>query len=256
MNALKRMVQACFAAAGLRVTRMAPPPMEQDIDQDELFVRLYAECAPFTMTSRARMYAAYQAAQYAARAGIDGAIVECGIWRGGSSMIMAKTLVAEGSTGRDFYLYDTYEGMPEPTARDVDHRGVDARVVMEEAGVPEMQAWCHASIEDVRANMATTGYPEAKLQFVRGLVEQTLPGVVPASIAVLRLDTDWYASTRHELIHLFPLLVQGGVLILDDYGFWKGQREAVDEYFREQGIAPLLQRIDDAGRLAIRVTQR
>ena len=72
---------------------------------------------------------------------------------------------------------------------------------------------------------------------------------MPKQIALLRLNTDWFESTYHELVHLYPLLSKGGVLIIDDYGHWQGARKAVDTYFKEQGIYPLLHRIDYTGRI-------
>ncbi|HYM86681.1 MAG TPA: TylF/MycF/NovP-related O-methyltransferase, partial [Pseudoxanthomonas sp.] len=74
----------------------------------------------------------------------------------------------------------------------------------------------------------------------------------PECIALLRLDTDWYESTRHEMIHLFPRLCVGGVLILDDYGHWLGARRAVDEYLGEHNVPLFLQRIDYTGRYAVK----
>jgi predicted O-methyltransferase YrrM len=108
-------------------------------------------------------------------------------------------------------------------------------------------------VEDVQRNLGRTGYDPSRLHFIKGKVEETLPGQAPDEpIALLRLDTDWYSSTKHELVHLFPRLVPGGVLILDDYGWWKGSRQAYDEYAKENGVRLLLNRIDNAGRLAIK----
>lgn len=95
--------------------------------------------------------------------------------------------------------------------------------------------------------MLSTGYPPEGIVFVKGKVEDTLSDRVPERIALLRLDTDWYESTRCELKHLFPRLVQGGVLVLDDYAWWSGSRKAADEYFRDNGIRILLNRIDSCG---------
>jgi hypothetical protein len=97
-----------------------------------------------------------------------------------------------------------------------------------------------------------TGYPVHKIHFVQGRVEETIPACAPDPISLLRLDTDWYASTKHELVHLFPRLSHGGVIIIDDYGHWKGSREACDEYFRSNGIPILLNRIDYTGRIALK----
>jgi hypothetical protein len=98
--------------------------------------------------------------------------------------------------------------------------------------------------------MESTDYPRERIRYIEGKVEETLPGSRPDRIALLRLDTDWYESTKHELIHLFPLLSPGGVLIIDDYGFWKGARMAVDEYLKEVAAPVLLNRID-TGRICV-----
>src|SRR5262249_25761216 len=109
--------------------------------------------------------------------------------------------------------------------------------------------WCYSGLDEVASNMRSTGYPDDLVHLVKGKVEETIPGAAPAQIAVLRLDTDWYESTRHELEHLYPRLAPGGVLIIDDYGYWAGARKAVDEYF--QGSL-FLSRIDGTGRIAIK----
>ena len=111
-----------------------------------------------------------------------------------------------------------------------------------------------ASIEEVRANLLSTGYPESRLRFVKGKVEETIPANGLDRIALLRLDTDWYESTYHEFVHLYPKLETGGVLILDDYGSWQGAREATDRYFTEAGSKPFLSRIDEAARVGIKST--
>ena len=92
-----------------------------------------------------------------------------------------------------------------------------------------------------------------EFNFIKGKVENTLPEYAPKQIALLRLDTDWYESTKHELIHLFPRLVSGGVLIIDDYGYWIGAKKAVDEYFSQTKTKILLNRIDQTGRIAVKI---
>ncbi|MFC7470447.1 TylF/MycF/NovP-related O-methyltransferase [Actinomadura keratinilytica] len=94
-------------------------------------------------------------------------------------------------------------------------------------------------------------YPKERLHYVQGLVEKTVPAEAPEQISVLRLDTDWYASTRHELEHLYPRLVSGGVLLIDDYGYWQGSRRAVDEFLEATGERLLLLRMDE-GRIAVK----
>ena len=77
--------------------------------------------------------------------------------------------------------------------------------------------WCRVSLDDVRQNMAKTGYPFDKYIFVKGKVQDILPNTLPDDIAILCLDTDWYESTKQEIIHLFPRLVSKGVIIVDDF---------------------------------------
>jgi hypothetical protein len=167
-------------------------------------------------------------------------------------MIAAMALAAAGDTARELWLYDTYEGMSAPTAEDRDWRGISAADLLRKGeDHKETSVWCYSSLDEVRSNMVRTGYPVDRMRFVKGKVEDSIPGQAPAQIALLRLDTDFYESTYHELRHLYPRLAPGGVLIIDDYGHWAGARKATDQYFAELGRPILLQRIDYTGRLAI-----
>jgi hypothetical protein len=204
------------------------------------------------MASPERLYAVYQAIRYVVRHGIDGAIVECGVWRGGASMMAALTLLASNETSRPFYLYDTFAGMPEPSERDVDVRATPAGPKWQASRHGDGSTWAYAPQAEVEKNVRGTGYPGENLRFVRGRVEDTIPESAPDRIAVLRLDTDWYDSTYHELRHLFPRLVSGGVLLLDDYGHWQGARDATDRYFGEVRMPILLSRVDYTGRVAVK----
>jgi hypothetical protein len=112
--------------------------------------------------------------------------------------------------------------------------------------------WGIAPLESVRTNVESTDYPVECVRYIQGRVEDTIPLEAPDQIALLRLDTDWYESARHELVHLYPRLVPGGVLVIDDYGHWQGARKAVDEYLAEHGIRVLLCRMDYTGRIALK----
>jgi O-methyltransferase len=223
-------------------------------DTEPEFRALAERVRTFSMTSYERMYALYKAIDFIERAGIPGAIVECGVWRGGSMMLVAHRLLALGRSDRDLYLFDTYEGLPRPDeAKDVDvwgNRAIDGWLPRQTGD--ESSHWAEASLEDVRANILSTGYPEERLHFVKGMVERTIPEAAPNDIALLRLDTDWYASTKHEMEHLFPRLSCNGILIIDDYGHFEGARQAVDEYISANNLPILLNRIDYSGRLAIK----
>jgi len=207
----------------------------------------------YTMTSPERLFALIQAVRHVCAASIPGDIVECGVWRGGSMMAVARTLLECGDSTRNLYLFDTFEGMSVPTSRDVaiDGQTADALLGSQDKGDPK-SVWCYASLDDVKLAMLGTGYDGTSMHFVKGKVEDSIPNHSPESIAILRLDTDWYESTRHEMEHLFPRLVRGGVLIVDDYGHWSGCRQAIDEYLQERKVSLLLNRIDYTGRIAVK----
>lgn len=206
-----------------------------------------------TMTSPERIFSLIEAVKYIEKNNIGGDIVECGVWKGGSMMAVAHTLMNLNSANRSLYLYDTYEGMNEPTDHDKVYSGESAISMLEKNQDKEKNlVWAYSPLSLVKENIASTKYPADKVHFVQGKVEDTIPYTMPSTISILRLDTDWYESTKHELIHLFPKLVPGGVLILDDYGYWQGARKAVDEYIAENNIKILLNRIDETGRIGIK----
>lgn len=207
-------------------------------------IAIWEKVRPFTAVSRERAIALLRSVKHIVDRGIPGDIVECGVWKGGSMMAAAMALLQENDLLRQIYLYDTFEGMSPATEKDVLHSGELASDLVEE------HSWLACSVESVKENFALTGYPQEKSHFIKGKVEDTLPAHAPEKIAILRLDTDWYESTKHELIHLYPRLVSGGILIIDDYGCWKGAKLAVDEYFKEE--MPFLHRIDPTARLIIK----
>ncbi len=211
-----------------------------------------ARVMPFTMTSPERINALVTALEYIVRRGIPGDIVECGVWRGGSMMAAAETLTRLGDERRRLFLFDTFDGMPPPAEEDRNYRGEAASELLDAADRSSAWVWAVAQLDDVRANMASTGYPDERIVYVQGRVEDTIPAQAPERIALLRLDTDWYESTKHELEHLFPRLSPGGILIIDDYGHWAGARKAVDEYLDEQNMPCFLCRIDYTGRIAVK----
>jgi O-methyltransferase len=205
---------------------------------------------PRTMTAPQKLFALILATRYIVDHGIPGSIVECGVWRGGSMQAVARTLLARGVTDRDLHLFDTFEGMPPPTDRDRRPDGKPASELL--ASRPRSRkVWAVATMEDVQAGMADTGYPAAHVHLHRGLVEDTIPAQAPDRIAILRLDTDWYESTRHELEHLYARVPSGGVVIFDDYDFWQGARQAIDEFLDRGGARVLLVPIA-SGRIAVK----
>jgi hypothetical protein len=206
-----------------------------------------------TLASAARTAALCDAVEHLVRNRIEGDIAECGVWRGGSVMAVALTLLRLGEADRDLYLFDTFTGMPEPGPADVPspYDGYSPLRRWRRAARAGRQ-WAGVPAERVRRAVESTGYPPKRIKLVAGMVERTLPAEAPERLALLRLDTDWYASTRHELEQLYPRLADGGVLLIDDYGHYRGARRAVDEFFAEVRPAPLLARIDYTGRIGVK----
>ena len=247
---MKSLIKKALNRFGLDVVSYVPPDdleLKSFPDLSEEERQIVSSVKPFTMTSVERIVSLINAVSYISENKVEGDIAECGVWRGGSMMTVALTLLAHKDTSRELFLYDTYEGMSAPTDFDKSFDGVSAEWQMrQEAG-----KWCYASIEDVRENILSTGYPKDKIHLVKGKVEETIPQTLPEKLSLLRLDTDWYESTKHELKHLFPLLAPEGILVIDDYGHWQGARRAVDEYFAEQNRKIYLHRIDYTGRIAV-----
>ena len=230
--------------------RELPPKYPQDFNP---FTRkLWDRVDPFTMTSQARVANLEYATRYIVRNNINGDFVECGVGAGGSMMAVALTLLDEKHEDRRLLLYDTYAGMARPTDKDVSVFGKPATRKWEKKTVDGDCNWHNYPIEDVQANLASTNYPAQQMQFIKGLVQDTLPENDSDAIALLRLDTNLYESTTAECEHLFPKLQSGGVLIIDDYYRWLGQKDAVDEYLAKHAIPMLLMRIDDHAAMGIK----
>jgi len=248
---MKQAIKALLAKAGWELSRAGAREAQAIADLSATDQAIVTRAAPFTLTGVERRASLIGAVDHIVRHRVPGDIVECGVWRGGSMMTVALALLARGDTGRHLYLYDTYEGMSEPTAADRAHTGESAQAQLARTEKGE-GVWCEAGLDDVQANLWSTGYPREQIHFVQGKVEDTIPARLPQSIALLRLDTDWYESTRHELQHLYPLLQADGILIIDDYGHWQGARQATDEYFQSSPVPLFFHRIDYTARLLVK----
>jgi hypothetical protein len=183
-------------------------------DYEPEFDLLFEACKEFTMKSRSRLYLLWKTVRSICQLGIPGDLVECGVWRGGTSLMMALTLKSLGQTDRELYLYDTFSGISEPTTQDERFDGQAPRI---------------SNLEVVRANLLSTGYPEQRLHFVCGEVEETIPRITPQRIALFCLETDWYESAVHGFNHLYPRVSPRGAVIIESYRHWKGERGAVED---------------------------
>jgi O-methyltransferase len=257
-SSLASFKSASEKAARVSAPKPAPKPappkrpagaLPADYDQDTL--EIWDLVRRRTMTGHPKVHFLTEAVRYVVRNDIPGAMLECGVWRGGSMLAVAHSLQRLGVTDRDLYLFDTFTGMSEPTERDVHltvGKSAEDILVDRDSGGP---IWRIATLEDVQEGFAEIDYPAERIHYVPGKVEDTIPGEAPDQIAILRLDTDWYESTKHELAHLYSRLAPGGVLIIDDYGSWQGSKDATDEFLLETGEPLMLTRVA-RGRVAIK----
>ena len=250
---LRSSVRRGLQRLGYHVIQYDPQKDFEDADlrEEDEATGIIKAVGPYTMTSRASVSAMCAAVRHVHTAGVDGAVLECGVWRGGMMMAAALELLRLGVTDRELILCDTFDGLPAPGVHDIARRGVPAGEALS-VNTDDQGKACRAGLETVQQNMRSTQYPVERVRYVPGLVEQTLPEHAPDRIAVLRLDTDFYESTRHELEHLYPRLSVGGVLIIDDYGYWQGARKAVDEFVGATEPGLLLCRIDHSARIAVK----
>ena len=254
MKSYERAIDSVARRMGLQISRLSSLQERFPVEASEADKVVIRALRPFTMTSSERLWSLLNAVRYVVDEDLPGDFVECGVWRGGSVMAMTSELGRLGVADRRIWLYDTFAGMTDPTAEDVEAvSGVSAATMLGETPVGDGDnVWCVAGRADVEANVRSTEYPLDQFTFVEGDVAHTLHSSAPEQVSLLRLDTDWYESTKVGLEVLYPQLVVGGVCILDDYGHWQGARKAVDDYFEQQGHRPFMHPIDFSGRVFIK----
>jgi len=222
---------------------------------DPFFAGIIEQVRKHTLTLTSGVEAAwalYQSIEYIVRNDIPGDIVECGVWSGGSMLLAAHALLHFGDTSRRIFLYDTFSGIPRPGDLDISWDGVPALPTWERFQQDGKKWGYGGSQAHVRNVVNSSGYPADKFVFVEGMVEDTLPATRPETISLLRLDTDLYSSTYHELVHLYPVLSVGGVLIIDDYGWLLGAQMATDQFIAENKLPLFLSRLNQSVRLVIK----
>ena len=225
-----------------------------DID-DPFFIALFPKIEKHTLTTMVgpeSTWALYKSVEYIVKNNIPGDIVECGVWNGGSMLLVAMALIHFGDTSRKLYLYDTFAGMPRPDDIDRSSDGIPALATWENFAANGKVMGYGGTVDMVRDVLRYSTYPDEKMVFVEGLVEDTLPAWRPDQVSILRLDTDFYRSTLHELIYLYPVLSSGGILIIDDYGAFQGSRAATDQYIAQNNLKVFLSRVNDSVRLIVK----
>ncbi|HEV2446010.1 MAG TPA: TylF/MycF/NovP-related O-methyltransferase, partial [Candidatus Sulfopaludibacter sp.] len=224
-------------------------------DEEDLIKAAARTVAAHTMASLERLATLWQQVRYLDRYGIGGALVECGVWRGGCAGMMALAhLHAGGPATREIHLFDSFQGLPQPDRR-FDGMEAVAMAAGRADGVAAPIGACVASAEDSRQLLVDLiGYPSHLVKTHAGWFEDTLPLAAPAvgPVALLRLDGDWYRSTKICLEHLYDQVSAHGVVVIDDYGHFRGCRKAVDEFVEKLGIPILMNHIDYTGRFWVR----
>ena len=226
-------------------------------EQKNNFEYFYKLCEKESLNvSKERFLSLYQSINYICKNNISGDFVECGVFKGGSAMMMAYALQEfnlNNKNNKKIWLYDTFEGMANPGKHDENILNQKAILELKRIKKEENKKdiWAFSSINYVDQNILKTGIARENIVFVKGLVENTLNEKKPNEISLLRLDTDFYESTKIELETLYPLLVKGGILIVDDYGHWKGCKKAVDEFFQDKKNI-FFQQIDYSGIIGVK----
>ena len=207
----------------------------------------------YSMCPPASHWSLIQSIKYISKKNIVGDFVECGVYKGGN-LILMNHFMKNLNLNKKIFAFDTFEGMSEPTIHDKDLKDNPADKTFDNYKDRD-EKWCYGSLEEVKKNLER--YDENyqnNFSFIKGKVEDTLKKInnLPEKISLLRLDTDFYESTKIELEVLYPRLSRGGILIIDDYGHWKGSQKAVDEYLGLKNNFYFLHRIDYATRLLIK----
>ena len=219
----------------------------------DLELEILKNISYYSMSTPANHWAIIQSIKHIKENSIKGDLVECGVWRGGN-LILFKKLIDQHKLDKKIFAFDTFEGMPEPTINDYDLKDIKAQQIYDNYKTKDIK-WCYSTLEEVKKNIFKF-YPDydESFKFIEGKVETTLKNSknLLDQISLLRLDTYFYESTKIELEILYPKLSSGGVLIIDDYGHWKGSRKAVDEYFELDKNFMWLHRIDYASRILIK----
>ena len=242
-NIITKLINKLLAVFDLELRRRAAIPHvpydpQMPVEANEYERNIINECGKFSMTGSVRMWALVQSMKHISNNKINGAFVECGVWKGGNLALMQR-FCDDHKIDKSIYGYDTFEDMTEATSDDIDLHGVYASDEMNSTVKTENIHNIHSfvGLQQVEKNLKTLNCLKG-IRLIKGRVEETLiiPENLPSEISILRLDTDWYESTKIELQVLFPRLVKGGILIIDDYGHYQGAQKAVDEYFRGQNV--------------------
>jgi O-methyltransferase len=250
------MIKKLLFSLGFSLTRIANNVVKPvELNEDENRIIDYVRANNLSMCTTLNLQMTAIACKYIVMNKIPGDFVECGVYRGGNALIAAKIFNLYKSD-KKVYLFDTFSGMTEPSKYDV---LTDGKLPMTDKYLKVKREthtnWANATIGEVKRNFAKLNLLSDNVIFVKGRVEETLEEaeIIPEAISFLRLDTDWYESTKKELDKLYEKLVIKGILVIDDYGTFDGAKKAVDEYFKRYSPLPFLIPIDNGARICVKV---
>ncbi|WP_440613970.1 TylF/MycF/NovP-related O-methyltransferase [Candidatus Pelagibacter sp. HIMB1748] len=249
INALKSLISKALGKMGYSVINHNQKIVELSKKDDEL-INLVKN---YSMTPKIRIYNLLQALRHIKIKKIEGDYVECGVWKGGNILLFKKFLENEDSSLRNIYAFDTFQGMTDPDENDIEISSKDtATKLLQKDKNKKTNVWGICSLDQVKKNISKHTKDLRNIYFVKGAVEKTLNENknIPEKISLLRLDTDWYQSTKKELEVLYKKVSIGGIIIIDDYGHWGGSKKAVDEFFSDKFV--WMHYVDYACRLIIK----
>ncbi len=252
---MKTLIKKIINSAGFEIKRKSSRgtyPVE--LNDKDIQIIDYIMSKNITMIGLPRLIANVMSAKYVIKNKLEGDFLECGVWRGGSTLAV-KMIFEEYHWDAKVWLFDTFKGMTKPNKFDNLHNGENAKIHYDKFDKGDYNAWCYASVEDVKQVFMEAKVNMNQCEFIKGDVMKTLPQHIDKikHLSLLRLDTDWYESTKIEIEMLYPKLVSKGILIIDDFGFWEGARKAIEEYFDQQNHYPYLHHIDHSGRICLKI---
>jgi len=224
------------------------PKFQRGWDAERAAAEDMAKVAGHTMTKYDRCAALHQLVKHVEDAAIPGALVECGVWRGGSAAIMAMANGRYGKARRVVHLFDAWGDWPDPTNKDGNRFDDLKQGTLLKADNDGALAACRELFRDVAR------HPADLTVFHQGLFDRTIPAARDSigPIALLRVDCDWYEPILLCLEHLWPLVSSGGIVVFDDYGYCDGARRATDEFLASTGRRHLLHFVDYACRYVVK----
>ena len=249
---IKIIINEIFGTLGYKIIAKTTFNYKLDLTDQETKILNYVFENRLTMGSKDNLAATIIAVRYVCKNKIRGDFVECGVWRGGHGIAAALTFKLYNSKNK-VICFDTFLGMTKPTDDDFTNQDkLKAIREFDSNSRSDHNEWCFASFEEVQANFFHAGVSKDNFQLIKGDVAETLTSFKVDAISFLRLDTDWYESTKMELKYLWPFLSLNGVLVVDDYGHWQGSKKAVDEFFQSTPTI-LFHAIDYTSRSGIKI---